>query len=130
MIAEPPAPKAQPHARTPTHVGTTRPMHFALGCDAGYLVGAAAAVQSLLARHGPRVRLHLLAKPDLDRAIVDDFARRCADHGATLDFHPIDRDLPGAKQSHLFRLLIPDLIDESIERILYLDSDLVVVDDL
>ncbi|MEM1010677.1 MAG: glycosyltransferase family 8 protein [Planctomycetota bacterium] len=105
-------------------------LHVAFGCDVGYLIGAAAAVQSLLSRHEDRVHLHLLASPEVGDEVRDYFDGRCRTYGATLHWHVVDRELPGKKQSHLFRLLIAELIDPEIDRILYLDSDLVVLDDL
>lgn len=121
---------SSPHDPAPQVPPAEERLDFALGCDEGYLLGAAAAIQSVLERQRGRVHLHLLVKPGVSDETRRYFARRCEAYECTLHWHPIRVELPGPKKSHLYRLLIPQLVGEEVRRVLYLDSDLVVLDDL
>lgn len=112
-------------------------LHFACAADDAYVPHAAAMMHSLLARHrGDDVIVHFLHAPDLSEALarqLDAFVQRL---GGTLRLHAIADDrvagLPTMgriSRVMWFRVFLPELLPD-VARVLYLDCDTLVADDL
>jgi lipopolysaccharide biosynthesis glycosyltransferase len=108
----------------------------ALAADTAYIPHAATTLHSLLTSNDPTtVRAHLLHPPDLSRKVITVMERMVTGSGGAIRFHQIGRaDVQGLpsmgriSQVMWYRLLLPELLP--IERVLYLDCDTLVVDDV
>jgi lipopolysaccharide biosynthesis glycosyltransferase len=113
--------------------------HLELACAAegAYVRHSAAMLHSVLAARGPRPAVvHYLHDPELSRRDRAAMARLVEGLGAEIDFLPIeDRRLGGlptrgfTRKATWYRIFLPELLPD-VERILYLDSDLIALADL
>ncbi|HYE60629.1 MAG TPA: glycosyltransferase family 8 protein [Phycisphaerales bacterium] len=113
-------------------------MHIAVAADRRFDLGLVVTVHTLLQRTRGPFTLSVLTGEDglLPRAQAF-VERRCREAGVTLVIHSIPRSFgasyraPWAHHStaNLFRLMLPELLADH-ERVLYLDCDLVVADDV
>ncbi|AGT09535.1 lipopolysaccharide biosynthesis glycosyltransferase [Paracoccus aminophilus JCM 7686] len=110
-------------------------LHIVTGSDNNYMAGVMALIAST-AFHNPRVRFTVL-----DMGIAEDNCRKLAELATRLSLR-IDRiSIEASRFAHLtvrrahlnraayMRLLIPELLPED-DRLVYMDSDMIVVDDL
>ncbi len=120
--------------------------HVAYCFDANYQQHFGAAVVSLLESQAHQAQtLHIHIVTDIaEPAFADKIAALAAATRATLQVHPVDlerlkglADLPTNTEfirhlnaSAYFRLMLPDILPASLERVLYLDTDTLVVGDL
>ena len=113
------------------------PIAVVLAFDANFSVHAGVALYSLFAGN-PGRRFHVvLLCADLPGEAAEKFAGLCAAFGARLDIRAVDAGMWRALKTHeritratYFRFLIPALFDASVERVLYLDCDLIVDGDV
>lgn len=108
-------------------------IEVAFATDAGYLPWCATAIASCIIRQTVPVHIHLLHGGTLDEGAVR-MQWMVEELGATLRVHEVSdaarAALPEAGSPVIwFRVLLPELLADS-ERVLYLDSDTFVVDDL
>lgn len=111
-------------------------LHVAFTTDRAYLPWCATAIRSLLDVHARgTVAVHLVH----DGSLTDDDRTRLAalDDTGAVHVHRVDPGrvsaLPAVDRFGpvaWLRFLLPDLLDASIDRVLYLDADTLVVDDL
>lgn len=110
-------------------------LHVACAADAAYLPHCAAMLHSLLDRH-PDAHVHFLHDPEMPAGTLAPLARMVAGQGG--EFHP--HRIPPEWVSGLprlraipplmwYRIYLPDLLPD-LDRVLYLDCDMLVVDDL
>jgi poly(ribitol-phosphate) beta-N-acetylglucosaminyltransferase len=91
-------------------------------------------LHSLIASHRRPVKAHLMASPDLSEEALERLSGWLDELGATIRVHRIDESrLHGVGHTFSicgwYRILLPELLPE-LDRILYLDSDLIVTDSL
>jgi lipopolysaccharide biosynthesis glycosyltransferase len=109
-------------------------MHVACIADGHYWRHAGAMVHSLLTRN-PGATVHVLHRPDAPREDRERLAQVVGEFGATLNFLPV-RDTHDAR-SHSpyfpdavwYRIFLPELLP-GLDKVLYLDSDIVVLQSL
>ena len=116
-----------------------RRMDIVLCFDSNYIVPAAVAVASAIASNAhDRIVFHLFVlgvgedERERFRAIVrqpHSVIFYDMDSEAFADF-PINKLLTSASVAAYFRLAIPDLLDKSVRRVLYVDCDVMVLDSL
>ncbi|MFI3302535.1 MAG: glycosyltransferase family 8 protein [Rikenellaceae bacterium] len=110
-------------------------MDIALSFDSGYVMPSGVAIASICdSNEGCDLHFHLFVNgvSEVDKAKI----MEVVDGRAQVTFYDVDVELlsqcPINPQIHsnsiakYFRLLIPSLVDEGIERILYLDGDILV----
>jgi lipopolysaccharide biosynthesis glycosyltransferase len=107
-------------------------VHLACAAKGRYVAHSAALLHSAAA-HAPDLRVHYLHAPGLGRR-----ARRRLERatGGAIDFHEVApervQDLPVREyftEAMWYRLLLPELLP-GVDRVLYLDVDTLVLDDL
>lgn len=110
-------------------------IHVACAADAAYLPHAAAMLRSLLSRH-PGATTHLLHGAALPAADIGRLRAMCESAGGALCAHTIaDAAVAGLAEmdriprAMWYRLFLPDLLAD-VDRVLYLDCDVLVMDDL
>lgn len=109
-------------------------MHVACIADRHYWRHTGAMVHSLLT-HNPRATVHVLHRPDAPREECERLTQVVATFGATVNFLPV-RDA-GDARSHSpyfpdaiwYRVFLPELLPD-LDKVLYLDSDLIVLQSL
>lgn len=101
-----------------------------------YLPHTATMIASLLANGDVRARVHLLVGADVSEAEAGAVAEMTAAGGGELVVHRIGDERLGSLKTtgtlptaHWYRVLLPELLAD-VERALYLDGDLIVVDSL
>jgi lipopolysaccharide biosynthesis glycosyltransferase len=102
-----------------------------------YVAHSAAMLHSLLARHREHdVHVHYMHGPDIDERQERQLAGMVESGGAAISFLRIaDSQIEGlptkgfTRKATWYRIFLPELLPE-VDRILYLDSDLIVVDSL
>ncbi|HEV7633548.1 MAG TPA: glycosyltransferase family 8 protein [Steroidobacteraceae bacterium] len=125
----------------PVSGGATDPIHIAVTFDANYALPLAAMLQSLVARLDPQRHLVLHAFGQQIAAETWDRLMRSVPAGR-MTWHRVDVDASQLLQQgfttrgyeHIspvcyFRLLLPDWLP-TLEKLLYLDCDLIVCDDI
>jgi lipopolysaccharide biosynthesis glycosyltransferase len=107
-------------------------MHVAAASDDGYACHLAVMLLSLFAQHDPdTIHVHVLVPPDFtSRARLD---QSLGAHAARLTYHTVP---PGLGQDLVqrddltaatyYRLVMGDVLPREVERVLYLDCDMVV----
>lgn len=109
-------------------------VHIALAADRRYLPFAAIAVASAAANTGRPIVFHFLHEDLSDEELKETFSFLGAFPHASLRLHRITdaffRDWPAMRWSRAiyYRLILPDLLPD-LEKIIYLDSDLLVLRD-
>lgn len=119
-----------------------RPIQVAAACDASYAMPLAVMLASLAARLGRRHRVvaHVL-ESGLDAATRARVAQSVPGDRLSLRWTSIDasrfaglratlRDFDTVSLASYYRLLLPEVIPADVDRLIYLDSDLVVLHDL
>ena len=112
-------------------------LHVSCAADAAYVPHSAAMLHSVLAHRGDLpVRVHYLHGPGFpagDAVLLSEMVRR---DGGDVEFHEIpDADVAGMPTvagitaTMWYRVYLPRLLP-SVDRVLYLDADAIVVDDL
>ncbi|MCL2484457.1 MAG: glycosyltransferase family 8 protein [Endomicrobia bacterium] len=114
-------------------------INIAFGIDNNWVQYCSATIASILSNHkqeSPNDKIHffifgnitnLKQKKILQLKLIQDF---------DIDFIPVNAKifnkipLKGRSVSMLYRLLIPEVLPNKIEKIIYLDSDLVVISDI
>lgn len=126
---------------TATHPGSlpsTALVHVVFCADRSYMQHAAvAAVSALDNSPGTTICFHYVTCDD-DPEAKARLARTIARHpGATLEFHHVDEErIAGAfadrhvTRAAYLRFLAPEVLPPEIERIVYIDCDVVVMDDI
>jgi lipopolysaccharide biosynthesis glycosyltransferase len=112
-------------------------MHVACVVQGDYLPHCAAMLHSVLSHQSARgVHVHFLHGPDLAERPVDELGSWLRDAGADLTVHRVDDErcagLPTVGftgKATWYRIFLPDLLGET-DRVLFLDADLIVCDDL
>lgn len=113
-------------------------LHIACASNAGYLPHVAALMESLAASNRPAdLRLHLLHDDSVTPALGQELLRAAERLGLSLRLLSpppgLIRELPPAGQRYpaliWYRILLPELL-ASQERVLYLDADTLVLQDL
>ena len=112
-------------------------MHVASAARRDYVPHSAAMLHSLLAHSGGhRVHVHYLHGTDLPASYPRRLAEMVERGGGEISFLPIDEAQVGNLRtsdlfppSHWFRVFLPELLPE-LERILYLDVDIIVLESL
>jgi lipopolysaccharide biosynthesis glycosyltransferase len=112
-------------------------IHVACAADEAYLPHCAAMLLSLFECHVPAaVTVHFLHGEDLPRHLRDPLAAIVEESGAHLRFHAFADETvaglsspPGVRPLMWYRTMLPERLPE-LDRILYLDADTLVVDDL
>lgn len=112
------------------------PVHVACTADGHYLPFCATMLRSLF-RHAPgRVTVHYLCPPEFSPHHRDALTRLVRDHGHDIAFHAVaDADVAGlppmrsVRRLVWYRVFLPGLLPD-VDRLLYLDADLLVVDRL
>ena len=102
-----------------------------------YLAHSAAMLHSLVAAHpGHEVHVNYMHGPELPRRGRDAIAAMVERDGGHIAFHEVPDDrlegLPTkgfTRKATWYRVFLPELLPD-VDRLLYLDSDLIVVDDL
>jgi len=112
-------------------------LHVACAADERYVGHCAAMLHSLLVEH-PRddVIVHFLHAPSFDRDDRDLLVAHIERHAGTAVLHPIADAkidglpaIPGIPRVMWYRVFLPELLPD-VDRVLYLDADTIVVDDL
>lgn len=110
-------------------------LHVACAADPAYLPHCAAMLHSLLDRH-PDTRVHFLHGPETPGETLTPLAEMVAGQGGELCAHRIPPDwidglprLRAIPPLMWYRIYLPDLLPE-LDRVLYLDCDMLVVGDL
>src|SRR4051812_26157988 len=111
-------------------------LHVACAADSDYAVHSAAMLHSLLAHTSPEeLTVHYLHGPGFSSRSRRLLRRMLEEAGATIVFHEVDETpvdgLPVKGPITIaswYRLLVPSVVDA--DRALWLDSDLIVVDDV
>lgn len=118
--------------------GTAAPIHVAFAASASYFRHTAVSAISLLEHgRGAPVALHLVTCDD-DAAELARLVDALAPYPqATLECHRVPagriaglHEREGITRETYLRILIPQILPRSIRRVLYLDSDVVVADDV
>jgi len=109
-------------------------LHIACAADATYVPYCGSMLASLLRRH-PQTTVHLLHSPALAAAVLQPLAEMVEHLGGRLIAHRIpDEQINGLpslsyiSRAMWYRIWLPELVQE--ERILYVDCDTLIVDDL
>jgi lipopolysaccharide biosynthesis glycosyltransferase len=115
--------------------GVAGPIEIACAARHDYLPHTATMIASALTNAGSPIRVHLLVADDVGPGERNALGRMVEAGGGRLELPTLDPTpladlkttgtLPGA---HWYRVLLPDLLE--LERVLYLDSDLLVLDSL
>ena len=112
-------------------------MHFACAVEGRYVPHAAAMLHSALAHAGRLdARVHYMHGRDLSRRDALRLTQMVERLGASIDFHEVpDHRLAGVPtkgftlKATWYRIFLPELVPD-VDRVLYLDADLIVTDDL
>jgi lipopolysaccharide biosynthesis glycosyltransferase len=102
-----------------------------------YVAHCAAMLHSVLARNrAHEIRVHYMHGPDLEARDRDRLTELVEREGGAIDFLYVpDRDLDGlptigfTKKATWYRIFLPELLT-GVDRILYLDADLLVLEDM
>jgi lipopolysaccharide biosynthesis glycosyltransferase len=111
-------------------------LHIACTAEANYVAHSAAMLHSALARRdGLEVSIHYLHGEDISARATRRLARMVESNGGRIEFLRIpDRRLEGlpiqgfTRRATWYRIFLPELLQA--ERVLFLDSDTIVVDSL
>jgi lipopolysaccharide biosynthesis glycosyltransferase len=113
------------------------PIHLAIAFDVNYLHPFSALLCSILENNKPgQIHIHTIATAisDLEIKALKEYVEK---NGACILFYQIDESIVKRfvltdKWTHAvyYRLLFPLLVNESVERLLYLDCDTIVLKDL
>jgi lipopolysaccharide biosynthesis glycosyltransferase len=112
-------------------------MHIACAANSAYVPHCATMIHSVLTAHDPGlVTVHLLRAPDVDEPTVGELEAMTTDLGGRLVVHadlehevsdlPVMDRIPAVMW---YRVFLPQLLP-MLDRVLYLDCDTLVVDDL
>ena len=111
-------------------------IHLCCAAERNYVPHAAAMLHSALANAGATVQVHFLHGPDLRGSQRDRLAAMVGRQGAQIAFVPVPDERVAGLPTHDFtgkatwyRIFLPELL-EDVDRVLYLDSDLIVLDSL
>jgi lipopolysaccharide biosynthesis glycosyltransferase len=112
-------------------------MHVACVVEGSYLAHCATMLHSVLSHaSGSSVHVHVVPAPDVDERAVRRLGAWLEAAGATMTLHTVDdarcAGLPTVGftgKATWYRIFLPELLPEA-ERVLFLDADLVVCDDL
>jgi lipopolysaccharide biosynthesis glycosyltransferase len=112
-------------------------LHVACGADENYLPHAATMLASLLDHHPPAsVHAHFLHPADLAPELLARLERFVRGRGAQLTCHAFADDTiaglpswPGLRPVMWYRVMLPERLPH-LDRVLYVDADAVVLDDL
>lgn len=115
----------------------SEPIEIAIATDERYVPHAATLLRSLTSTHAPeRIRAHMLHPSSLRRQTINRLAAMVSRCGGSIEFHAIRpsavRGLPTMgriPRVMWYRLLLPELLGNR-ERVVYLDCDTLVTDDL
>lgn len=126
-----------PHRSQPT-LHAVQPMRLAFACDAAFAMPLTTALRSVIDHCDSRVAFdaYLLCEgfsDSLRRAVRDSLpAGRCTLHWVPVDLSPFSRfsTLSYISKATYARLLLPEVLPQKVDRLLYLDADLLVLDDL
>ena len=112
-------------------------LHLACAADERYAPFCAAMLHSAMQQCGDRdLIVHFLCRSDLASEVTDGLRDMVTQHGARIRFHEVDdaalRKLPAISyigSVGWYRLLLPELLPD-VDRVLYVDSDTLVIDSL
>lgn len=112
-------------------------LHVSCAAEGSYVAHSAAMLHSVLVHGGPlAVEIHYLHSPRMSARERELLAGMVSGLGGRIDFHLIaDAQVAGLPSHPVFtpamwhRILLPELLPE-VDRVLYLDVDTVVVDEL
>jgi lipopolysaccharide biosynthesis glycosyltransferase len=112
----------------------SHPLEVACAADDNYLPHCGAMVASLLDKHRGQLRIHFLHGDELDSGEIERLSRMVIDAGGEIAALRIERtQLCGvdrfAPPASWYRVLLPQLLP-NLERVLYLDADVIVTDSL
>lgn len=111
-------------------------LHVACAADTRYVRHSAAMLHSLITQTQERVVAHYLHGTDLPGAAAGELDEMMRHHGAEMVFHEIAPDRVGHfggsgrfGPAMWYRALLPELLP-AVDRILYLDVDVIVMDEI
>jgi lipopolysaccharide biosynthesis glycosyltransferase len=112
-------------------------LHIACAADGKYLPHCAAMLASVFAVDAPaKILVHFMHSPGMDRAARDQLYNWIREQGAEANFIAIPDEavadlprIPSIPQIMWYRVLLPILLPQ-LERILYLDADIVAMSSL
>lgn len=123
--------------------GATKPETFvdiAMAIDENYARHAAASILSTISNAvwPESLRFHVLSDPSLSDRTRIVLKQHCARAGVSIQFYDVARDAYSMfhhNRKHIstvtyFRLSITEILPKTVERVVYLDADTIVVDDL
>ncbi len=111
--------------------------HVAIAADRNFSVPAALACESIVqhARCGQLYHIHLLGI-DIEEQIITQLTQRCQELHFLFSYHEVANLLEGISQHEhhppatYARFLLPELLAENVERVLYIDADIMLVRDI
>lgn len=111
-------------------------LHVACAADSGYVAHSATMLHSLITQPGGHVAVHYLHGPELPAAAADELQEMVRHHGAEIVFHEIAPEqaamFPNSGRfgpAMWYRAFLPELLP-ALDRILYLDVDVIVMDEI
>jgi lipopolysaccharide biosynthesis glycosyltransferase len=112
----------------------TFPMHLAIAFDVNYFFPFSALLSSILDNHeSGQIKIHAIATGITEEQKTK-ITRRVAQHNCLIEFYAIDESTVNAfvlihkwTQAVYYRLLFPLIIRESIDKLIYLDADTIVL---
>jgi lipopolysaccharide biosynthesis glycosyltransferase len=114
----------------------SKTIHIALSFDNNYVRQSAVLIKSILLSNADESFVfHIISDKTLTQLSHDELSDNTVTGKSKISFYNFDsslfKDYPGSKYvttSTFFRYMIPYLLPESIEKVLYLDSDMLVLD--
>ncbi len=111
--------------------------HIAIAADRNFSVPLALACESILrnAKDGQRYHIHILGL-DIEEQIVRDLQTRCDARKFRLSYHDVTSLLEGLADHDYFppatyaRFLLPDILSTQVDRVLYIDADVMLCRDI
>jgi lipopolysaccharide biosynthesis glycosyltransferase len=111
-------------------------LHVSCAAEGGYVPHSAAMLHSVLVNAAIDVHIHYLHGPELPASSQTQLSEMVTDNGGEISFHEIpDEQCAGlattgfTRKATWYRIFLPGLL-ASVDRVLYLDSDLLVLDSL
>lgn len=128
-------------ANAPAKPGTPETINVAFAIDENYAAHCASAIRSMLVTLSPsqKIRIFILNNDDLSLETKRKFARLTAAHpGADIEYVSVQagyfadfiHNRPYISVATYYRLKLQELLPPEIEKIIYLDADIIVADNI
>lgn len=119
-----------------TSAATNARHHVAIAADRNFSIPLGITILSLLkhSKNPEQLHIHILGV-HIAEDILADIRKICTSYHCPLDYHDVETALANTTTNNFppvacARFLLPELLDESIQCVLYLDADILVCDDL